>query len=131
MPVNHPPHGLDMIIPIFGTILVLLIPVAIVLIVLRHRREMAALRHRTLLDLAARGTPIPPELLVEAQQKDGAGDLRRGLVLSFTGIGAVIFAFTLPDHEAWGIGLLPLFVGLGYLATWLSTRTEKLPDSDA
>ncbi|MEJ0007830.1 MAG: DUF6249 domain-containing protein [Steroidobacteraceae bacterium] len=131
MPNYHAPHGLDMLIPMLASIGVLLIPVAIVVIVLRHRREMAAQKHRTILELISRGAPLPTELLLDSPQKPGAADLRRGLVLSCTGIGAIIFAFTLPDHEAWGIGLLPLFVGVGYLATWLFTRSEELPDSNA
>ena len=131
MPVYHAPHGLDMLIPMLASIAVLLIPVAIMVIVLRHRREMAAQKQRTILELISKGAPLPTELLRDTPQKAGAGDLRRGLVLSCTGIGAILFALTLPDHQAWGIGLLPLFVGIGYLATWLFTRSEQSPDGNA
>jgi Domain of unknown function (DUF6249) len=131
MPITHSPHGLDMLIPILGSIVVLLIPVAIVVIVLRHRRELAAQKYRTILELVSKGVPLPTELLLDSTSKPGAGDLRRGLVLFFAGVGALLFAFTLPDHEAWGLGLLPLFVGIGYLATWLMTRPAKSTGGDA
>jgi hypothetical protein len=123
-------HAIEGIIAVLGLTLILLIPVAIVVIVLRHRRDMAAQKQKTILELVTKGSPLPPGLLVDSPQKPGIGDLRRGLILSGAGIGAIIFAFTLPDHEEWGIGLLPLFVGLGYLATWLLTRPEKSSDGD-
>jgi Domain of unknown function (DUF6249) len=130
MPISDN-HALEGIIAVLGVTLVLLIPVAIVVIVLRHRRDMAIQKQKTILELVSKGSPLPPELLLDSPQKPGVGDLRRGLVLSGAGIGAIVFAFTLPDHEEWGIGLLPLFVGLGYLATWLLTRPDMSRDGDA
>ena len=130
MPISHN-HAPDLIIAVLGTIAIMLIPVAIVLIVLRHRREMAAQKLRTIAELVSKGASLPAQLLLDSPQKPGVADLRRGLVLAFTGMGAVIFAFTLPDHEGWGVGLLPLFAGLGYLATWLFSRSDKSPDGDA
>lgn len=99
--------------------LLFLTPLAILLAVLRHRRAIAALRQKTVLELLERGAAIPPELLSDTSMTTRDSDLRRGLVLSFTGVGAIIFALTLPRHDAWGLGLLPLFAGLGYLVTWL------------
>jgi hypothetical protein len=130
MPVYHS-HVLELTATVLGTVLILMIPIVIVVIVLRHRRAMAVDKQRTILELAGKGVPIPTELLQDSPQKPGVGDLRRGLILSGAGIGAIIFAFTLPEHAEWGIGLLPLFVGLGYLATWLCTRSERSSDSDA
>ena len=102
--------------------LLCLTPLAILLVVLRHRRAIGALKQKTVLALLERGVAVPPELLVDALATTRDGDLRRGLVLSLTGVGAIVFALTLPRHDAWGLGLLPLFAGLGYLATWLLER---------
>jgi hypothetical protein len=100
-------------------LLLCLTPLAILLVVLRHRRAIAVLKQKTVLELLERGAAVPPELLADTSMTTRDGDLRRGLVLSFTGLGAIMFALTLPRHDAWGIGLLPLFAGLGYLVTWL------------
>ena len=100
-------------------------PVLLVLIVTRHRRAVAALRHQTALELAQRGVPVPPELLGDVGGNRRITDLRNGLVLSCTGVGAIAFALTLPQHPAWGIGLIPLFAGLGYIVTWLLSDREK------
>jgi hypothetical protein len=100
-------------------LLLCLTPLAILLVVLRHRRAIAVLKQKTVLELLERGAAVPPELLSDTSMTTRDGDLRRGLVLSLTGVGAIVFALTLPRHDAWGIGLLPLFAGLGYLVTWL------------
>jgi len=124
-------HSFEMLITVLGTALIMLMPVAIVVIVLHHRRAMAAEKQKTILELISRGAPLPTELLLDSPQKPGIADLRRGLIFCGAGIGAIAFVFTLPDHEEWGIGLLPLFVGFGYLVTWLFTRPEKTSDGDA
>ena len=103
-------------------LLLCLTPLAILLVVLRHRRAIAALKQKTVLELLERGAAVPPEMLADASMTTRDGDLRRGLVLSLTGVGAILFALTLPRHDEWGLGLLPLFAGLGYLATWLLER---------
>jgi uncharacterized protein len=98
--------------------------VAIVLIVSRHRRAQAALQHRTALELAQRGLPLPQGLLADTGISRMYSDLRTGLVLMAIGAGAIAFAFTLPRHPAWGLGLIPLFAGLGYLITYLVGRPQ-------
>jgi hypothetical protein len=99
--------------------------VAIVLIVSHHRRAQATLEHKTALELAQRGLPLPPQLLADAGMSRLYSDLRTGLVLTATGTGAIAFAFTLPFHPAWGLGLIPLFAGLGYLITYLVGRPQQ------
>jgi hypothetical protein len=101
--------------------------VAIVLIVSRHRRVQAALEHKTVLELAQRGVPLPPQLLADTGVSRLYNDLRTGLVLSALGIGAIAFALTLPRHPAWGLGLIPLFAGLGYILTWLLGKPQQSP----
>jgi hypothetical protein len=111
--------------------LLCLTPLAILVVVLRHRQAIAALKQKTLLELLERGAAVPPELLADASMSARGGDLRRGLVLSLTGIGAIVFAWTLPRHNEWGLGLLPLFAGLGYLITWLlEKRNGSATDRD-
>ena len=120
------PHhtAIEIIGPIIGVITALLIPLAIVLVVLRHRRRLTELKLKTLADLAQRGTEVPYALLLGTPRPHTDSDLRIGMVLASTGIGALLFAFTLPEHPAWGVGLLPLFAGLGFLVTWKVGRAR-------
>jgi hypothetical protein len=99
-------------------------PVLIVLIVLRYRYQQSQARYRTLLQLADKGVVLPTELLVEPQV--AFSERRRALVLISSGIGLMLTLLALPGqldnghsiHELWGLGLLPLMTGLGYLASW-------------
>ncbi|WP_250626001.1 DUF6249 domain-containing protein [Pinirhizobacter soli] len=109
---------------LFIPLIVMLAPVLIVFIVLRYRYRQAQERYRTLLQLADKGVELPAQLLLESQ---GAGDeRRRGLVLIGGGLGLMAMFLTLPGQldnglgisHLWGIGLLPLMTGLGYLASW-------------
>ena len=114
----HGPTPLQMLVPVLGTIALLLVPLAIVVLTLKHRRGLTEMKLKAMLDLAGRGAPVPFELLIDRPRKPGIADERTGMVLVATGIGALLFAFTLPEHPAWGIGLLPLCAGLGFLVTW-------------
>lgn len=111
--------------------LLCLTPLAIVLVVLHHRRYMAAMKQKTILELIERGVPLPPELLADPAVITCRDELRRGLVLSLVGLGAMAFAWTLPSHREWGLGLLPLFAGLGYLITWRVGKSRESMTRDA
>ena len=93
-------------------------PVMIVFVTLWHRRQVTEMRLKAMLDLVERGKDVPFEMLAARPTRPGVIDLRIGMVLVSTGIGALLFAFTLDEHPAWGLGLLPLFAGIGFLLTW-------------
>jgi hypothetical protein len=114
------PFGVAACLLAVGSVLV-----AIVLIVSRHRRAQSTLQHKTALELAQRGLPVPPQLLADTGVSRLYSDLRTGLVLTALGAGTIAFALTLPVHPAWGLGLIPLFAGLGYLLTYLVGRPRQ------
>lgn len=115
-------------VELFLPLIMLSAPVAIVLIVLRYRYQQTQERYRTLLHLADKGVELPPQLLVEPQI--AYSERRRALVLISGGIGVMLTLLALPGqldnghslHELWGLGLLPLMTGLGYLASWWLNR---------
>ena len=111
---------------------VMLTPVAILLIFLRHRTEQTKERYRTLLQLADKGVALPPDLLVEPHAANA--DRRRALVLISGGLGLMamflVLPFELDDGQRiaslWGLGLLPLMTGLGYLASWWLNQRDQM-----
>lgn len=113
-------------------VLVMLAPVLIVLIFLRHRQQQTQARYRILLDLADRGVDLPHDLLVEPGPAHV--ERRRALVLIGGGLGvmAMFVALPLRFHDGqpvtslWGIGLLPLMTGLGYFASWWFNRRDAM-----
>ena len=118
MPQFHPADPALIFGSFMAVMVMFLTPLAAVFAVLRHRRRLVELKIKAVLDLAQRGATVPYELLIEKPRAPGHSDLRIGMVLTCLGLGALAFAFTLPEHEAWGLGLLPLFAGFGYLITW-------------
>ncbi len=111
---------------------VMLAPVLIVLIFLRYRTEQTKERYRTLLQLAEKGVELPHELLVEPHVANA--DRRRALVLISGGLGLMAMVLALPFEldsgqriaSLWGLGLLPLMTGLGYLASWWLNRRDDM-----
>ncbi|HVT31818.1 MAG TPA: DUF6249 domain-containing protein [Rhodanobacteraceae bacterium] len=105
-----------------------LAPVLVVLIALRYRYLQTQARYRTLLDLAEKGVELPAQLLVESNAT--CSERRRALILIGSGLGIIAMFIALPGEldngqrlsGLWGIGLLPLMIGLGYLASWWLNR---------
>lgn len=105
-------------------LVVMAAPVLIVLTVLRYRYRQTQARYQALMQLADKGIELPTQLLVEPQI--AYSERRRALVLISSGIGVMLTLLALPGQfddghsvrELWGLGLLPLMTGLGYLASW-------------
>lgn len=113
---------------IFIPFVLFLGPTLIVLIYLRYRYLQTQARYTTLLQLADKGIELAPQWLVEP--KTVFSERRRALVLISSGIGLMVMFLALPGHfdnglsvgSLWGLGLLPLMIGLGYLASWWLNR---------
>lgn len=111
---------------------VMLAPVLIVLILLRYRAQQTQARYNTLLQLADKGVELPPQLLIEPHVV--YSERRRALVLIGAGLGLMAMFLALPGRvgngldasSLWGVGLLPLMIGMGYLASWWLNRRENM-----
>ncbi|WP_266160734.1 DUF6249 domain-containing protein [Dyella silvatica] len=109
-------------------------PVLIILIVLRYSYRRTQARYNTLLQLADKGVDLTPELLLEPRVV--YCERRRALVLIGGGLGLIAMFLALPGqldnglgiNRLWGIGLLPLMTGLGYLASWWLNRRGDVRD---
>ena len=116
---------------IFIPLAVMTAPVLIVLILLRYRYRQTQARYQALLQLADKGAELPPQLLVEPSMV--YSERRRALVLIGGGLGLMAMFLALPGEldnglsirSLWGFGLLPLMIGLGYLASWWLNWREK------
>lgn len=82
-----------------------------------------------------KGLPVPPELLVS--QRDGfatqnklSSALRTALALLRLGVDLIIF-FWARGGDNWGIGAIPLAIGLAQLLEWKIERPKvDTVDSD-
>lgn len=109
-------------------------PTLIVLIFFRYRYLQAQARYNVLLQLAEKGVELSPQML--AEPRVAYSERRRALVLISAGIGLMVMFMALPGHfdngvgvrSLWGLGLLPLMIGLGYLASWWLNRRGGMRD---
>lgn len=117
--------SIEQVMPLF----VLALPLAIIILTLRFLRQQTEARYRTLLQLAEKGVDLPLDVLAEHRRPQD--DRRRAIVLLSGGLGLILCLLALPvqtEHgqsigEIWGVGLLPVMMGLGYLLNWwLETR---------
>ena len=81
-----------------------------------RRRRLA---HETAFMLAEKGIEIPPALL-----RPQRNDLRNGILLITGGVGLTAF-FMATIEGLWGLGLFPLFLGLGYIIVWKLGKNNK------
>lgn len=82
-------------------------------------------RQQIILNLIAKDKDIPNELLV-APKKTRRSDLHKGIILIAFGLSLGIFVFILKIHNNfWTIGLIPVFIGIGYLISFKLDRSYK------
>ena len=103
------------ILGVTAIVLGILMPVTVVGIILWYKSRRNQLLHETALKLAERGQPVPPELFVDPAEP--YSDLRRGLVLAMLGLG-ICLALFLVGMRFWAFGIIPMFMGIGYLIVW-------------
>jgi len=99
-------------------------PIALTAVILWHKSRNTRMIHETAAMLAEKGQPIPPQLF--ARIDEPFSDLRRGVILISLGLGLALFMYQI--ERPWSIGLIPLFMGIGYLIVW---RLETDKDSSA
>ena len=112
-------------------------PVAIVGLVAYFRARKQKQLHDTLRIMIEKGVPIPPELLRppvtagEVSEADKNDDprtaLRQGLFLIALGLGVCIWLW-IKSSDSWGLGFIPLLIGLSFLAEW---RIESAKPSNS
>lgn len=74
--------------------------------------------HETVRLMVEKGAEIPQGLLAPAPRRKPS-DLRRGIILSTSGLGLTIFLAALPDMPgAWGVGVTLLLLGVGHMVVW-------------
>ncbi len=114
----------EAVVAMLGMVVSFGLPVLLVGMILWFKQRKLRMVHETVLRLAEKGLPVPPELLVTAT--DRRAGLRGGLVLVGLGIALAVF---LGDVGApWSIGLIPGLMGLGLLiASWIELRTGTKP----
>ena len=98
-----------------GIVLGMLMPVLVVGLILWYKARRNQLMHETALKLAENGQPVPASLF--ADETSSFASLRNGVVLLMLGLG-ISLALFLCSIKLWAVGIIPMFMGLGYLIVW-------------
>jgi hypothetical protein len=113
------------IIALVSVLLAFLTPILIIVAVLVHKSRRTARIHQTMIALAEKGVPIPPDLFVD-RKVSSQSSLSKGVVLIAVGLGLIVFFLSFTDrHAPWGIGAIPLLIGVGYLIVWWLEERKK------
>jgi hypothetical protein len=104
----------EIVVPLAFFLTILLVVIST--LVLRYRRH--AQIQETLRLMIEKGAEIPPELLTPPVSQ--YGDLRRGLILMGAGLSLSILIGLVEGFGdgSWAVGLVPAFIGAGYLIVW-------------
>jgi hypothetical protein len=135
---------------------VFLSPVLAIALVLGYRMRKTRMQNETMLKLAEKGivapaeaieavaagtAPVPPgggaaaggaaapvERVREIRKRAAWSDLRKGVVMAAIGVGLTLYS-VLDDRSPNGIGLVLLFVGVGYIVLWWFEERQVAPRS--
>jgi hypothetical protein len=109
---------------------------------LRKRHEEREMLHRERMLAMEKGIPLP-EFPTLAEEPEGSlldyvsGSTKNvipkmtlgcGLILVFGGVGMVAAFLIAPDpdmHQVWSAGLIPGFIGIGFILYYLLTRRPE------
>ena len=121
-----------MVIPLVGIVFLTIFgaPVLIVLTIGLIALSVSRSRQRTIRMMVEKGQPVPAELLApHTKAVRQRSDVRRGVIWTMIGLGAMIFFGAVNDWEGgvWSIGLIPFLIGLGYLMVWKLEGKKDVP----
>ncbi len=112
------------LIPIVGMLVSFGLPIMLVAIILYYKHRKQRMTHDTIVKLAEKGLPVPPELLEPtAPRKAYNSGLRGGLVL--VGLGIALAIFLAEVGGPWSIGLIPGLMGAALLIAWMIEMRAK------
>ena len=113
----------EMIVAVVALVFSLGMPIIVVGFILLYRMRKTRLIHDTVLKLADKGVPIPPELIAPVQSEPAKSDLKTGIILLSAGAGLMLFFYE--THGPWSLAAIPVLMGVGYLVVW---KIEKPKD---
>lgn len=113
----------DAVVAVAGMVVGLGLPLLLVAIVLYYKHLRERMHQETILRLAERGVPVPPELLARPVRRPSP---KAGLVLLSLGIALALFL--LERGLPWSISLVPGLMGLALLLAWrIDLRSSSAP----
>ncbi len=113
-----------LIIPIvfFGIILL------IILVISYFRHQRMKKFFELYAKYAESGQPIPEMLMhtgLYTNRLKKVSTLRRGVIWMAIGLGIILYFFISDNSNEWALGLIPLFIGIGYIVIHIFEKKDK------
>ncbi len=128
-PMNHNLSIKKNIVPILAITIPFLTAIAIVWIILYYRRERERDKYR-ILEKAIEHNRQLPAVLYHSVPKPIVQKIQSGICWIGVGITFIIF-FICINEEVWPIGIIPIFIGIAQIATFIvQTKISRIFKSD-
>jgi Domain of unknown function (DUF6249) len=111
-----------MLVAVVGIVVTFGLPVLMMAIILYYKHRKARMTHETIVRLAEKGLPVPPELLDPPPRSPDTA-LRAGLVLLGLGLGLGLFLGEV--RAPWSIGLIPGLMGVALIVSWKIEKSRQ------
>ena len=112
------------LVSIVGMLVSFGLPLLLVAIILYYKHRKQRMNHDTVVRLAEKGLPVPPELLEpRLAKRPYSSGLRGGLML--LGLGIALSIFLGQVDGPWSIGLIPGLMGIALLIAWKIESRQK------
>lgn len=114
----------QMVVAVTGILASFGLPLLVIATILVYKHKRNRLQQETILKLAEKGLPVPPELLRPPERNPSP---KGGLVLVALGIALSVFFWEM--GELWSIGLVPGLMGVALLVAWrIDSRSSARRD---
>ena len=116
-----------------GIVLIVLIPFVFVVIMLtiigNIRNRESKRRYDLYMKSLEMGQAIPEHFFEEPEKKNVVSNLKKGILWLAIGLAIVVSCIVIAEKDALFLGIIPAFVGLGYLLVhYLDKPKQDLPE---
>lgn len=119
----------DMPLNGFGIVMIVLMPfvfITLVLLILGRQRNIESQRRYDLYTKSLEmGQSIPEHFFDEPKKQNLTSNLKRGILWLSVGLALLIYFLVVKEMEALIVGIVPSFVGIGYLLVHLLEKPKN------
>jgi hypothetical protein len=109
----------DMPLNGFGIVVIVLLPFLFVFLLFllfsREKNKESVRKHDLYLKSLEMGQTLPENFFEKPVQKSGISNLKSGILWLSVGLGFVLYFLLINEKDALIVGIIPTFVGIGYL----------------
>ncbi len=109
----------DMPLNGFGIVVIVLLPFLFVFLLFllssREKNKESVRKHDLYLKSLEMGQTLPENFFEKPARKSGISNLKSGILWLSIGLGFVLYFLIIKNNDALIVGIIPTFVGIGYL----------------